>query len=113
MGNYCKILKIIKLKKFLFSFKRGPINMSLDNQATDTGIYTKYIKEKITEVSQKCGPRAAGSDGDKKARKYFIRDTEEVCDETTVEEFRCSDKAFMSWVSVGAVTMIVAIALFV
>lgn len=87
--------------------------MSLDNQATDTGIYTKYIKEKITEVSQKCGPRAAGSDGDKKARKYFIRDTEEVCDETTVEEFRCSDKAFMSWVSVGAVTMIVAIAFFV
>ena len=49
----------------------------------------------------------------KKARKYFVRDAEEVCDEAAVEEFRCSDKAFMSWVSVGAVTMIVAIALFI
>ncbi len=87
--------------------------MSLNNPISDTGRYTQYIIEKITEVSKKCGPRAAGSDADKKARKYFVRDAEEVCDEATVEEFRCSDKAFMSWVSVGAVLMITAIALFV
>ncbi len=87
--------------------------MSINNPIADTGHYTQYIIEKITEVSKKCGPRAAGSDGDKKARKYFVRDAEEVCDEATVEEFRCSDKAFMSWVSVGAVLMITAILLFV
>lgn len=87
--------------------------MSLNNPIADTGRYTQYITEKITEVSKKCGPRATGSDGDKKARKYFVRDAEEVCDEATVENFRCSDKAFMSWVSVGAVLMIIAIALFI
>ena len=44
--------------------------MSPKNQIADTGIYTQYAIEKITEVCKKCGPRAAGSDGDKKARKY-------------------------------------------
>ena len=83
------------------------------NYLSEIEEYSSYVCEKISEVTSICGPRAVGSDGDKKARKYFVRDTQEVCDEATVEEFKCSDKAFMSWVSVGAVTMIVAIALFI
>lgn len=75
--------------------------------------YSSYVCDKIKEVTSECGPRAVGSDGDKKARKFFVRDAKEVCDETVVEEFKCSDKAFMSWVSVGAVMMITAIILFV
>lgn len=86
--------------------------MSLKNQITDTEVYTQYIIKKITEVCKKCGPRATGSEGDLKARKYFERDTKEVCDEATVENFRCSDKAFMSWVSIGAVLVTTGTALF-
>ena len=84
-----------------------------NNYLSEIEEYSSYVCDKIKEVTSECGPRAVGSEGDKKARKYFVRDTEEVCDECTVEEFRCSDKAFMSWVSVGAVTIIVAIALFI
>ena len=90
--------------------------MSIDSQnsyLSEIEKYTSYVCEKITEVTTKCGPRPVGGEGDKKARKYFERDSKEVCDETATEEFRCSDKAFMSWVSIGAVTMLVAIALFV
>ncbi|MBE6783568.1 MAG: Zn-dependent exopeptidase M28 [Ruminococcaceae bacterium] len=87
--------------------------MNSEKISDEIGKYSSYVIEKITEVCEKCGPRAVCSEGDKKARKYFVRDAEEVCDETTVEEFRCSDKAFMSWVSVGATLMITAIVLFV
>ncbi len=74
--------------------------------------YISYITENIKKVADKCGPRAVCSEGDKKARKYFVEDTEKVCDETKVEKFRCSDKAFMSWVSVGAVLMTISAILF-
>ena len=85
----------------------------IDISSVDTDVYVKYITEKIKEVTSRCGPRPVGGEGDKKARKFFERDVKEVCDETVTEEFRCSDKAFMSWVSIGAVTMMVAIALFI
>lgn len=78
----------------------------------DIGQYTQYVIEKATEVAKKCGPRAACSEGDKKARKFFLRDTKELCDEAWTEDFKCSDKAFMSWVSVGAVLMITSALLF-
>ena len=83
------------------------------NYLNEIESYSSYVCDKITEVTSKCGPRAVGSEGDKKARKYFMRDTEEACDEAKAEDFKCSDKAFMSWVSIGAVTMLIAIALFV
>lgn len=86
---------------------------SKENYLSEIENYSSYVCKKIKEVTSACGPRAVGSEGDKKARKYFVRDTKEVCDETAVEEFKCSDKAFMSWVSVGAVMMITAIMLFV
>ncbi|MBR3588638.1 MAG: M20/M25/M40 family metallo-hydrolase [Clostridia bacterium] len=79
---------------------------------SDVGQYTQYVIERITEVTEKCGPRPACSEGDKKARKFFLKDTKEICDETWTEDFKCSDKAFMSWVSVGAVLMITAAILF-
>lgn len=87
----------------------GKPDITLDNM----GEYSDYIIEQIKKVCKKCGPRAACSEGDKKARKYLLEDTKAVCDEAWTEDFRCSDKAFMSWVSVGAATMITAIALFI
>ncbi len=75
--------------------------------------YTEYVIERATEVAKKCGPRAVGSEGDKNARKYFVRDTEAVCDEVSVEEFKCSDKAFMSWVPVGAVLVVLSTLFFI
>ncbi len=85
------------------------IDLTLDNIED----YSDYIIEKIKKVCKKCGPRAACSEGDKKARKYLLEDTKALCDEAWTEDFRCSDKAFMSWVPVGAVLVILSTLLFV
>lgn len=85
------------------------LDLSFDN----IGQYTDYITERIKKVCKKCGPRAAGSEGDKKAKKYFLEDTKAVCDEAWAEDFKCSDKAFMSWVPVGAVLVILSTLLFI
>lgn len=85
------------------------IDLTLDNIED----YSDYIIKKIKKVCKKCGPRAACSEGDKKARKYLLEDTKALCDEAWTEAFRCSDKAFMSWVPVGAVLVILSTLLFV
>ncbi len=85
------------------------LGLSLDN----LGEYVGFITENIKKVCKKCGPRAAGSEGDKKAKKYFLEDTKALCDEAWTEDFRCSDKAFMSWVPVGAVLVILSTLLFI
>lgn len=113
--QYGVIVKYKKLKcpkqnlNIFLTQERYDFRMSF----SDVGQYTQYVIKKATEVAEKCGPRAACSEGDRKARKFFLRDTKELCDEAWIEDFRCSDKAFMSWVSVGAVLMITAIILFV
>lgn len=85
----------------------------LDIAIDDLGQYTSYITERIKKVCEKCGPRAVCSDGDKKARKIFLEDSKNICDEAWTEDFKCSDKAFMSWVPVGAVLLIISTLLFV
>jgi len=85
------------------------LGLPLDNMEQ----YTDFITQKIKKVCKKCGPRAAGSEGDKKAKKYFLEDTKALCDEAWTEDFRCSDKAFMSWVPVGAVLVILSTLLFI
>ncbi len=85
------------------------LGLSLDN----LGEYVDFITESIKKVCKKCGPRAACSEGDKKARKYFLEDTTSLCDEAWTEDFKCSDKAFMSWVPVGAVLVILSTILFI
>lgn len=64
--------------------------------------------ECITKICKTYGPRIAGSEGDKNSRKEFIKDTQAVCDKTTVESFKCSDKAFMAWVPLGAILLILS-----
>lgn len=85
------------------------LGLSLDN----LGEYVGFITESIKEVCKSCGPRSACSEGDKKARKYFLEHTKKVCDEAWTEDFKCSDKAFMSWVPVGAVLVILSTLLYI
>ncbi len=85
------------------------LGLSLDN----LGGYVGFITESIKEVCKNCGPRSACSEGDRKARKYFLEHTKNVCDEAWTEDFKCSDKAFMSWVPVGAVLVILSTLLYI
>lgn len=74
--------------------------------------YTNYTIKSIKNVCKNYGTRVLGSEGDLKSREYFKADAEKFCDEVRVETFKASDKAFMSWVSIGAILLIIAIGLF-
>lgn len=75
--------------------------------------YTNYALKSTKIVAKNFGPRPAGSEADAKAREYLKGDTAKFCDEMKEESFRCSDKAFMSWVSVGSVMLVVSAVLFI
>ena len=64
--------------------------------------------ECITKICKTYGPRIAGSEGDKNSRVEIFKDTQAVCDETKVENFKCSDKAFMAWVPIGVILLIMS-----
>ena len=70
--------------------------------------YTNYTIKSVKNVCKLCGPRPVGSESDSKAVEYFKADAEKFCDEARTESFKVSDKAFMSWVPIGAALLILA-----
>ena len=70
--------------------------------------YTNYAIKSIKNVCKNFGPRAVGTQAEKNAQEYMKADLEKFCDEVRREEFRCSDKAFMAWVPLGAVLLILS-----
>lgn len=70
--------------------------------------YTNYAIKSVKNVCKTFGPRPVGSDAEKQAQEYMVKDLESCCDEVKREEFQCSDKAFMSWVPLGAVLIILS-----
>ena len=71
--------------------------------------YTNYAIKSVKNVSKTYGPRPVGSENDAKAREYFKADADKFCDEARIEPLKASDKAFMSWVPIGSVLMMIAI----
>lgn len=68
--------------------------------------YTNYAIKSIKNVCKSFGPRPVGSDAEKQAQEYMQADLEKWCDSVKREEFKCSDKAFMAWVPIGAILLI-------
>ncbi|MBQ8782752.1 MAG: M20/M25/M40 family metallo-hydrolase [Clostridia bacterium] len=87
-------------------------NESIEKYPARVREYTNYALKSTKIVAKNYGPRPAGSEADAKAREYLKSDTAKFCDEMKEEEFRCSDKAFMSWVSIGSVLLLVSAVLF-
>ena len=74
--------------------------------------YTNYAIKSIKNCCKNFGPRPTGSEAEKNAQEYMMNDLNNFCDEVTREEFKVSDKAFMSWIKIGVVLAIIAIAMF-
>ncbi len=71
--------------------------------------YANYAYKSIKILCKKTGPRPAGSENEKAAQELMLEDLKKYCDTAVREEFKCSDKAFMAWVPICAVLLIVAI----
>ena len=85
---------------------------SIPNYDIKVREYTNYALKSIKNVCKNFGPRPVGSDAEKKAQEYMLADLEKFCDEARREEYKCSDKAFMSWVPIGAALLILNVLFF-
>lgn len=70
--------------------------------------YANYVYKSIKILCKKTGPRPVGSESEKEAQEYMLNDLTKYCDSAVREEYKCSDKAFMSWVPIGAILLLLS-----
>lgn len=76
---------------------------------SEVRLYTNYAIKNIKKVCKDFGPRPVGSEAEKNAQLHMKKELESSCDTVTREEYKCSDKAFMAWVPLGAVLILFSI----
>lgn len=87
-------------------------NESIPNYDIKVREYTNYAIKSIKNVCKNFGPRPVGSEAEQKAQEYMQADLEKWCDTAERQEFKCSDKAFMSWVPIGSVLLMLNVLFF-
>lgn len=85
---------------------------SVGKYDSEVRLYTNYAIKNIKKICKEFGPRPVGSEAEEKAQLYLQKELESSCDEVTREEYKCSDKAFMSWVPIGAVLLLISTVMF-
>jgi len=80
---------------------------SVERYASEVRLYTNYAIKHIKTICKSFGPRPVGGEAEKNAQEYLKKELETTCDTVTREEYKCSDKAFMAWVPISAVLIIV------
>lgn len=81
-------------------------NESVAKYDSEVRLYTNYALKHIKTICKSFGPRPVGGESEKKAQEYLKKELETTCDTVTREEFKCSDKAFMSWVPMCAIFVV-------
>ncbi len=82
---------------------------SVKNYAASVRMYTNYTVREIKKICKDIGPRPAGSESEKKAQEYIADQLKTCADEVTIEEFKLSPKAFISFISICGTFLITAI----
>lgn len=85
---------------------------SVGRYDSEVRLYTNYALKHIRTMCKQFGPRPVGSESELNAQEYLAKELETTCDTVLKEEYKCSDKAFMSWVPIGAVLLILSTAFF-
>lgn len=82
---------------------------SVNNYASSLRMYTNYTVREIKKICKNVGPRLAGSEQEYEAHKYIAKEMETCCDKVEIEEFKLAPEAFMSWVRIDGVLILVSI----
>lgn len=85
---------------------------SVGRYDSEVRLYTNYALKHIKTICKQFGPRPVGSESEINAQEYLAKELETTCDTVLKEDYKCSDKAFMSWVPIGAVMLILSAAFF-
>ncbi len=84
-------------------------NESVKNYASSVRMYTNYTVREIKKICKNIGPRLAGSEQEYEAHKYIAEEMKTCCDKVDIEEFKLAPEAFMSWVRIDGVLILLSI----
>ena len=91
------------MKTFLGKFDASKINMASS---------VDYMVKTITDICEKIGPRAPGSEAELKAQNYMGEDLKKWSDKVEVEEFIVHRQAFMGFIPFTVAMAIIATIIF-
>ncbi len=80
---------------------------SVKNYASSVRMYANYTTREIRKICKEIGPRPSGSESEKKAQEYIADQMKTCADEVTIESFKLAPKAFMSWIKVDGILLII------
>ncbi len=84
-------------------------NESVKNYAASVRMYTNYTVREIKKICKGIGPRIAGSEQEYEAHKHIAEEMKTCCDKVDIEEFKLAPEAFMSWVRIDGVLVILSV----
>ena len=75
---------------------------------------SKYMYNFIGNIVDEIGPRMPGSEGEEKAAKIIKKELEEKCecDEVSIEPFKFHPRAFLGWIKIDVILIIISLTLF-
>ena len=82
---------------------------SVKNYPSSLRMYANYTTREIKKVCKEVGPRASGSENERKAQEHFKEEMKTCADDVKLEEFQISKYAFMGWVVIDGASMLLAL----
>ncbi len=74
-------------------------------------MYANFAARTIKKVCSEIGPRETGSEAELKAQNYMAEQVGDAADEVKQDEFRLSPRAFLGWLRIAGIILIVLTAI--
>lgn len=85
-------------------------NESVNNFYPTMRMYTNFAVRGIKKTAQQFGPREAGSEAEYGAQKFMAEQVGDAADSTMEDSFRLSPRAFLGWLRLAGIFMLIALA---
>ncbi len=73
---------------------------------------TNYTIREVKKICKEIGPRESGEESERKAQAYVAESMKNVADSVEIEDFELHPKAFMGWVLLDVILMMISSVLF-
>ena len=71
---------------------------------------SNYAAREVKKVCKEIGPRESGEESERKAQQYVAESMKDFCDSVETQGFTLHPKAFMSWVVIDSILMLISVA---
>lgn len=75
-------------------------------------MYTNYAARSIKKVCKEIGPRFSGTEAEKKGIEYMSEELKTCCDDVKIDSFSVHPKAFLGWIPMSAILMVISAIIF-